>query len=219
PWSQRHAGRAGRSGRPGERRADPHHGPAPRSAEDLGALSDDTRGWLKAYADGVNHWLRNNPLPPEYAALELTRVPEWSPVDTLVIGKALAFQLSFDLDIEQTLRFAAYQQAGAAGGFDGAALYFGDTHRIAPPDDRVTVPGFMTGGATADTGDDLAKLAGQALYPVAPIGEDTIAMARALQEKLANVQLLGFPLGRREDLIGSNEWAVHGQHTASGKAL
>ncbi len=184
-----------------------------------GALSDDTRGWLKAYADGVNHWLRNNPLPPEYAALELTRVPEWSPVDTLVIGKALAFQLSFDLDIEQTLRFAAYQQAGAAGGFDGAALYFGDTHRIAPPDDRVTVPGFMTGGATADTGDDLAKLAGQALYPVAPIGEDTIAMARALQEKLANVQLLGFPLGRREDLIGSNEWAVHGQHTASGKAL
>src|SRR5690606_7103179 len=122
------------------------------------ALSDDTRGWLKAYADGVNHWLRNNPLPPEYGPLEITRVADWSPVDTLVIGKALAFQLSFDLDIEQTLRFAAYQQAGAVAGFDPVALYFGDTVRIAPPDDRVSVPGFITGADTA--GDVIAKITG-----------------------------------------------------------
>lgn len=181
------------------------------------ALSDDTRGWLKAYADGVNHWLRNNPLPPEYGALEITRVPEWTPVDTLVIGKALAFQLSFDLDIEQTLRFAAYQQAGAVAGFDAAALYFGDTHRIAPPDDRVSVPGFMTGATVA--GDDVHKLAGQALNPIEPISAETVAMAQALQEKLAGVEMLGYSLGRKEGLIGSNEWAVSGQHTASGKAL
>lgn len=181
------------------------------------ALSDDTRGWLKAYADGVNHWLRNNPLPPEYGALEITRVPDWSPVDTLVIGKALAFQLSFDLDISQTLRFAAYQQAGAAAGFDPVALYFGDTDRIAPPDDRVSVPGFMTGAAAPD--DVIAKITGQAADRVDPIGEDTVAMARALQDKLAGVELLGYSLGRKEGLIGSNEWAVSGQHTDSGKAL
>ncbi len=33
------------------------------------AMSDDTRGWLRAYADGVNYWLSTNSLPPEYAAL------------------------------------------------------------------------------------------------------------------------------------------------------
>lgn len=191
------------------------------------ALSADDRGWLKAYADGVNHWLRSNPLPPEYAALEVTRVPAWEPVDSLVIGKALAFQLSFDLDIEQTLRFAAYQQAGAAGGFDGTALFFGDTHRIAPPDNRVSVPGFAP-GATADAGDGtlegvadpVAFALGQAAVAGPTFAADTLALAQALKDKLAGLEFFERALdGRRQSPIGSNEWAVHGSRTASGKAL
>lgn len=192
------------------------------------AMPDDTRGWLKAYADGVNFWLRNNPLPQEYAGLELTRVPAWEPVDTLVIGKALAFQLSFDLDIEQTLRFAAYRQAGAAAGFDGAALYFGDTHRIAPADDRVSVPGFQPGGATAPTAgqasllaaaDPLAQLLGHAAGDAPAIAPETVALAEALRDKLAGHPLFERALTRKDSPIGSNEWAVSGAHTASGKAL
>ena len=50
-------------------------------------------------------------LPPEYAALEITKVEPWTVVDSLAIGKAIAFQLSFDLDVENTLRLMAYQQA------------------------------------------------------------------------------------------------------------
>lgn len=188
------------------------------------ALSADTRGWLKAYSDGVNHWLRNNPLPPEYTPLELTSVPAWAPVDTLVIGKALAFQLSFDLDIEQTLRFAAYQQAGAAGGFDGVGLFFGDTHRIAPADDRVSVPGFQPGGgggsdSPVQAPDPVALALGQAAMPVGTIAPDTVALARALRDKLDGVPLLERALGRKDSPIGSNEWAVSGSLTASGKAL
>ncbi|MEM7054778.1 MAG: penicillin acylase family protein, partial [Pseudomonadota bacterium] len=62
-------------------------------------LNDEEKAWLKAYSDGVNHYLNNNPLPPEYSALEITQAEPWLPVDSLVIGKLLAFQLSFDLEI------------------------------------------------------------------------------------------------------------------------
>lgn len=191
-------------------------------------VSDDTRGWLKAYSDGVNFWLRNNPLPPEYGALELTRAQEWDPVDTLVIGKALAFQLSFDLDIEQTLRFAAYQQAAAAAGFDGTALFFGDTDRIAPADDRVSVPGFQLGGAMAGepgmtallaASDPIAQILGHGVNDIDRIDDQTVALAEALRPKLTGIPLFERALGRKDSPIGSNEWAVSGAHTASGKAL
>ena len=121
------------------------------------AASADTRAWLKAYADGVNYWLRSTPsLPPEYQALEISQVEPWSPVDSVVIGKALAFQLSFDLDIQATLEVGGYQQAGQAGGFDGAALYFGDTHRFAPPDNRVTIPPASGAALSASAGEKIA---------------------------------------------------------------
>ncbi|MEO8011443.1 MAG: penicillin acylase family protein, partial [Dokdonella sp.] len=51
------------------------------------AMSDDTRGWLRAYSDGVNFWLSTNALPPEYAALQLTKADAWTPVDSLCVGK------------------------------------------------------------------------------------------------------------------------------------
>src|SRR5262249_3767592 len=109
------------------------------------ALSDDTRGYLSAYAAGVNFWLSTNALPLEYTALDLTKVEPWSPVDSIAIGKGLSFQLSFDLDINPTIQLGAYQAAGHAAGFDGTLLFFGDVRRAAPPDNRVTVPGFQPG--------------------------------------------------------------------------
>ena len=35
-------------------------------------LTAEEKGWVKAYAEGVNAWLRNNPLPPEGS-----RIPPW----------------------------------------------------------------------------------------------------------------------------------------------
>lgn len=186
------------------------------------AMSDDSRGWLRAYADGVNLWLANNALPPEYAALQLTRADPWTPVDSLCVGKGLAFQLSFDLDIDPTIRLGAYQQAGQAGGFDGSALYFGDTHRIAPADDRVSVPGFQPGGTGASAmGAGYAKSDSPHAMP-APVGAidaQTIDMARQLREKLQDHPLLRRALDGRDTPVGSNEWVVAGQHTVSGRAI
>src|SRR5574341_2031265 len=91
---------------------------AERSVPLLGAK---TRAALQAYAAGVNDWVQGHALPPEYAALELTRFAPWSEVDSVVIGKLIAFGLSFDLsDLDLTQALLAYVQAG---GFDGAKLF------------------------------------------------------------------------------------------------
>lgn len=183
------------------------------------ALSDDSRGWLRAYADGVNFWLSRNPLPPEYGALDLTRAQPWTPVDSLCIAKGLAFQLSFDLDINPTIKLGAYQQAGAAGGFNGTALYFVDTHRSAPADDRVSVPGFVPGGASAQS-TPLPKLESAYAQPdVAMLGAETLDLARKFRDQISNSPLLERAMAGRDSPVGSNEWVIAGSKTASGKPI
>jgi len=112
----------------------------------LQALDAETRDWLQAYANGVNAWLANNPLPPEYSVLELTKANPWTPLDTVLIGKGIATSLSLSTeDVDSTITLGTYVGYGQAIGFDGEALFFEDTHRSAPPDDRVTDPGFLGG--------------------------------------------------------------------------
>ena len=112
-----------------------------RAAErSLGAVSDAARADLEAYAEGVNAWVASHPLPPEYSVLGLTTFEPWTPVDSLVIAKLIAFGLSFDLDVDATVTLGTYQATGQALGFDGTALYFEDLFRSAPFDPASTVP-------------------------------------------------------------------------------
>lgn len=191
------------------------------------AMSVPTRAWLQAYSNGVNAFLENNPLPPEYGVLMLDQVPPWSPVDSIVVGKALAFQLSFDLDIENTILAMAYQQAGAIGGFDGAALFSQDLVRSAPSDDRVSVPGFLEsiGGValSAATVSNAETVDGQSTgstnQSIGSIDPIAAQLAKDYQAKIADVPLLGESIDRREVNTGSNAWAVSGEFTATGNAL
>ena len=49
-----------------------------RAAErSVALLTSEELAVLQAYADGVNAWLASNPLPPEYAQLELTQARPW----------------------------------------------------------------------------------------------------------------------------------------------
>jgi penicillin amidase len=177
------------------------------------ALNDEARGILKAYADGVNVYLAGNPLPPEYGVLELTRVAPWTPVDSIALGKLLAFQLSFDLDIDFTLKLGAYQQAGAAGGFNGTALFFEDTHRVQPPDGRISIPGFApsakiaTAAATSDA---------EAAPQIAPV---TMALAQAYRDAIASHPIIGKALTPRDRRAGSNWWIIAGSETVSGRPI
>src|SRR5437870_228852 len=89
---------------------------------------------LQAYADGVNAFVAANPLPPEYAALELSKFEPWTPTDSLVVFKLISFGFTFDLDIDPTVALLSYQQAGYLLGFDGMKLFFEDLDRSAPFD-------------------------------------------------------------------------------------
>lgn len=178
-------------------------------------LSPELRGQLKSYANGVNTWLASHPLPIEYGFLELTSADPWTPVDSVVIGKLLAYQLSFDLDIDYTIRLGAYQQAGAAAGFDGTALFFGDTHRSAPPDARASIHDFPYG---ADVGAD-AKANAKSAPTAAMLDPSLLALAMSYREQIADNELIAPHMKRREDRAGSNWWMVGGEHTASGRPI
>lgn len=177
------------------------------------AVDAELRGQLKSYADGVNFYVRTHALPAEYGALELTRFEPWSPVDSLVIGKILAFQLSFDLDIDYTLRLGAYQQAGVAGNFNGQALFFEDTHRVQPFDNRVSITGFVP---TAAATDSAAKSLGEMVPMVTP---EVMALAQDLKSKIQDNPWIGPTLRPRENRGGSNWWVVSGDETQSGKPI
>lgn len=190
------------------------------------AADAETKGALQAYANGVNAWLTSNPLPPEYGGLEISSVDPWTPVDSLAYVKLLAWNLSWDLDIEATITLGTYQGFGAALGFDGTALFFEDTHRSQPTDGRVTVPGFLAGiggvgqaESRLESGTAGVKDPGSAVAAIEPISDATLELAIDVFEKFSQSPLLRDSMRPLERSKGSNEWAVSGAHTESGYPL
>lgn len=183
-----------------------------RAAErSLGALSPRSRAALDAYAAGVNAFVHGHALPPEYAALELTRFADWTPADSVVIGKLISFGLSFDLDADRTQALFAYLRAGAErlGSQDaGAALFFQDLFRAAPFDAASTVPD-ATSRAAASAG---ARTGGSAASLPRP---EAVELGRRWIQELRGIppfQELLDPERRG----GSNEWGIAGAFTDSG---
>jgi len=172
---------------------------------------------LDAYAEGVNAWVARHVLPAQYAALQITKVDPWTPVDSLVIGKAIAFSLSFDLDIDRTIIAQTYQAVGGAAGFDGVALFSQDLFRSQPFSAASTVPDATAGAAAA-----AAAAAGNGT--AAPVGSAGTISAAALKlaedyrARAEKVPLLAQTLDRTFTL-GSNEWAIAGRHTATGEPI
>src|SRR3954469_16709766 len=139
-------------------------------------------GWvmadLQAYADGVNLWLARNPLPPEYAALELTKasVPAWTAVDSIAIFKHLSWALSsgyFSAEPHNTDVLLSYQDVGRLDGFDGTKLFFDDVGRNEPFDHTVSIPPAAASGA-------LSARRGRSGPAPAPGGEPVAAAADVL---------------------------------------
>ncbi len=184
--------------------------------ESFAASSPEVRAALQGYANGVNAWLANNPLPTEYGALELSQAERWAPVDSLAVGKALAFQLSFSLDdIDNTIALGTMQQVGQAAGFDGTALFTQDLYRVAPPDDRVTVPGFIDSiGGIGQV--PAAKTDHSELPQVSP---QQLALATRFRETMRNATYAERVTNARIDDRGSNWWIASGDITDSGNPI
>lgn len=183
-----------------------------RAAErTLPVIRKRTREALEAYAEGVNAWVAANPLPLEYAVLEITQFEPWTALDCVTIAKLITFDRSFELDIEPTITLETYRQAGAALGFDGISLYFWDLFRCAPFDPAATVL------------DASVPVAGhQARHEVGgrhdALSQAAVELCRKYLDAVKDLPAFEGIL-HREKRPASNEWGVSGRHTTSGSAL
>jgi penicillin G amidase len=195
-----------------------------RAAErSLPALSAEGRAALDAYTRGVNAWIARNRPPAQYAALRLDTIAPWSAVDSVVIGKAIAFNLSFDLDIDLTVTAQTYQAVGAAAGFDGAAAFSEDLFRAQPfsaastvPDATGSSPPAARGSARPAPSAPSATRSAEAAAGALPAA--ALRLAEAYQKRVEQVPFLAEAVDRSFTL-GSNEWAISGRHTASGRPI
>lgn len=199
-----------------------------RAAErSLPILSQNVRDALNAYADGVNDYVARNPLPPEYATLEITTFRPWAPVDSLSIVRLIGFGLSFELtDLDRTTLLAQYQAAGAAQGFDGEALFFEDVSRIAPFDPAATVPDASASRSPRGVADPVENVApastsAMKLAAASPALNDAVLMglARDYLAHLRSLPLVKAALRNPDDERGSNEFVISGQHSRTGRPI
>ena len=196
----------------------------------LAELTLETKAGLQAYADGVNYFLATKPLPPEYTVLEITQVDPWTPLDSVAVGKLIAFGLSFDLDIGNTEALLSYEFAGGLLGFNGRALFFEDLYRTQPFDPAATVPDALAAAAaSASTRGKPAKKSlpsassAKTTAPAKKAGEPLNPAVRKLAEeyieRVKGIPLLENALRSTDKPTGSNEWAVAPSRSASGKAM
>ncbi len=179
----------------------------------LAVLSAGTLAAMNAYADGVNAYVAAHDLPPEYTVLELTNFEPWTALDSMACAKLIAFGLSFDLsDIDRTIALIAYQKA--LGTSAGTALFSEDLFRSAPFDSASTVPDASVPMTAALLGPGRAdKIIGATV-----LRPQVARMARTYLAELRSIPFLQRLLdpNRRG---GSNEWAISGALTTSGRPL
>jgi penicillin amidase len=199
-----------------------------RAAErSLPILSLNVRNALSAYADGVNDYVAGHSLPPEYAALEITTFRPWAPVDSLSILRVISFGLSFELtDLDRTTLLAQSQAAGAAGGIDGAALFFEDVNRLTPFNNAATVPDASASGSSSVVATLVENFAQAStsvmdLAAASPVMNDTVLMglARDYLAQLRSLPYVQSVLKGPDDDRGSNEFVISGQHSRTGTPI
>lgn len=188
-------------------------------------LNAEEKGWVQAYANGVNEWLRNNDLPAEYGALELTDAEPWTPVDTLAIGKLLAFQLSFDSgDAGNTVDLLTYQGVGDVAGFDGTALFFEDLFRVEPADERISIPTFFgdigiievpASAETPESGAAKSPALGTG-FSAPDLDPAVVESLREHVDALRSIPVIGESITGDIGKAGSNWFIISGEHTESG---
>jgi penicillin amidase len=111
-------------------------GLAQAARAELDRAAPEAREVLESYAAGVNAYVSThaNRLPPEFGLLGLSPGP-WEPVDTLVIGKWMAYLLSFNGEVE-----ALRSQLASAVGMEAAYRLTGLAAPPAQPASALATP-------------------------------------------------------------------------------
>ena len=187
---------------------------------ELDLLEPTTRSYLESYSEGVNAWLRGRAvtgMSVEYTLLALGgldyKPQQWTPVDSLAWLKAMAWDLRGNMaDEVARTRLAVDRTPEQVDELYPRYPY----SRNAPvlPDDATPAAGPADAPRPA-TAWGVGEDAGTTAAPVRAASEDELTPLEAVREHLASVPAL---LGTGDGL-GSNAWAVSGEHTVSGEPL
>lgn len=185
-------------------------------------LSPSTKKYLKAYADGVNSYLKGKDgedLSVEYAALGFTndyKPGKWTPVDSVAWLKAMAWDLRGNMqdEIDRSL------MTSRLGPAQIAELYPDYPYDRNKPiveegavDPATKKYDASSGGGTQTQGAG-AQGTGIADGSQTPGGVES--QLSSISEALDDIPAL---LGPNGNGIGSNSWVVSGEHTTTGKPL
>ncbi len=181
--------------------------------QELGLLSPDTRGYLDAFAAGVNAYLDDHDggeISLEYAALGLGGLDyspeEWTPVDSLAWLKAMAWNLGANMEDEVDRALAVSTLSRE----EVELLYPEYPYDQNAPivDQGGIVDGVFEQNASGNSTREPRRPVPR--YDVRAL--DALQAARSAGAPLAH--LLGVTRG-----VGSNSWVVSGAHTSTGAPL
>jgi penicillin amidase len=195
--------------------------------QELPLLSEQTREYLNAYADGVNAWLKGHSglaASLEYGVLKLQnrgyKIEPWTPVDSLSWLKAMAW------DLRSNMADEIYRAEALASGLstDQVRELYPDYPAARNP--PILSKGALVKGVFQPTATPPVPASGPKQAAGAGGGSDS-AEAAAIRSALGGVDLagLGAGLARIPQLlgdgegIGSNSWVVSGAHTTTGKPI
>ena len=184
-------------------------------------LSSDSQAALMAYAAGVNAYIARHPLPAEYAAVEISAVRPWTEIDSLSVLSLVLFGQSFDLaDIDRSNVLMRYRAAGAAQGFDGNALFFEDTLRIAPFDPAATVPNALrVGPSSAAQRSSFTSFGASNSQSIELLDPSLVDDGVAFIERLHTLPHARRAVRLHGDPKGSNAFVIAGRLSTTGRPI
>jgi penicillin amidase len=195
----------------------------PAAERDVALLDEESRSAMEAYARGVNKFIEQHQskLPVEFTLLKYKPQP-WRPADSLAIAgymyQTLTNTWEDELDRAQVTARVGADRAKALYAQDAALDHFvvGDPDR---PGD-----GSQRSGKNPDDEDDDDDMEQDSVLKASAKSPDTdhqdlshpdltSALAPAI------VQWVGESRRDIRHALGSNNWVVSGEHTATGKPL
>lgn len=165
-------------------------------------------GALTAYAWGINSYIAEtmpDGLSPEFQKMGYTPDP-WTPVDSLAIGKAMAWELCGSMD---DLYLGTLVEKLGARTVD--ELFPVDRYREIP-----IIPSSFSSAdlGAADSNGATAAAGGSSLTPGHKEGSMASAYLAAIEGASYRYRILG-----SDRLVGSNNWVIDGKKSATGKPI
>jgi penicillin G amidase len=190
-----------------------------RAAEQIWANTQaeepEVAAMLEAFSEGVNAYLdaaNGGQIQPPLEWYVVGEIGPWTPVDSLTIGRLQSWDLSFEGQDDKINIMARYEELTAKYAETPLAGLFLDLHPLAPTTEALTMPASARERLSDDAGFHAERLLHEPFYRDLPAGYFADV----------NAALHGVPMHHEAASprdVGSNNWTVSGDLTATGGAL